>query len=86
MNAKKTEKLLERLSEYTADDKLSPEAEIEGLKKLLAKLKKRQKKLEGEIEEASGSKEKRLKRLVKVIKAQRKKGQKRYDELTEKKG
>ena len=82
----KTEKLLERLSEYTAADSVSPEAELEGLKKLLSKLKKRQKKLEADLEQASGSKEKRLKRLIKVIKAQRKKGQKRYDELTGKKG
>jgi septal ring factor EnvC (AmiA/AmiB activator) len=78
---KKTKKLLDRLSELTEDGGAKRETELEGMKALLDKLKKRQKKLEGELENASGGKERRLKRLIKVIKAQRKKGRARYKEL-----
>ena len=78
----KTQKLLDRLSEYTDEDGQKKKVKLASMKELLDKLKKRQKKLEEQLEGASGGKEKRLKRQIKVIKAQRKKGLALYNELS----
>jgi hypothetical protein len=83
---KKTEKLLDRLVELMSSKKRKQAAELDTLKELLDKLKKRQKKLEAQLEEASGSKEKQLRRDIAVVKAQRKKGLARYRKLVEMKG
>ncbi len=77
----KTEKLLDRLSNLISGDAGKKKAEIEGLEKVLKKLKRRQRKLEAELESASGDKAKRLKKEIKIIKAQRKKGAARLAEL-----
>ena len=77
----KTKKLLARLTEYLTGSTAEGEAEVDGLLGVLKKLKKRQRKLEAELEEAGKGKEKKLKRELKVVKAQHKKGHARYKEL-----
>jgi hypothetical protein len=77
----KTKKLLDRLSDLVAGDSGKKKAEIDGLEKVLKKLKKRQRKLEGELQTADETQAKRLKKEIKIIKAQRKKGAARLSEL-----
>jgi len=77
----KTKKLLDRLSDFLSGESGKKKSEIDGLEKVLRKLKKRQRKLEGQLETASGNEAKRLKKEIKIIKAQRKKGAARLAEL-----
>jgi len=77
----KTRKLLDRLSDLISGGSGKRKNEIEGLEKVLKKLKKRQRKLQSQIETASEGKVKRLKKEIKVVKAQRKKGAARLAEL-----
>jgi chromosome segregation ATPase len=77
----KTRKLLDKLSDLISGDSGQKKTEIEGLEEVLKKLKKRQRKLEGQLEAASEGKAKRLKKEIKVLKAQRKKGAARLAEL-----
>lgn len=77
----KTKRLVERLRALISDEGLKRKKEIEGLAKVLKKLRKRQEKLEAQLAEADGDKAKRLKKELKVVKAQLKKGEARLEEL-----
>ena len=75
------QKLVERLRALISDEGLKRKKELEGLLKVLKKLRKRQEKLEAQIEEADGDKAKGLKKELKIVKAQLKKGEARLEEL-----
>ena len=76
-----TKKLLERLAEMSSGGGRKKQKELDAMKALLKALKKRQRKLEAQLDDESGQKKKRLRSKIKVIKAQRKKGIERYKEL-----
>ncbi len=76
------DELLEKLSEYLDRGQRKKRAHCEQIDGLLGKLKEKQKLLEGQLrKEKDAKKRKRLKAELKIVEAQRKKGQKRRKEL-----
>jgi len=76
------DKLLSKLNNYLDEGQRKKKAHCERIDHLLVKLKKKQKELEGELaKEKDSAKRKRIKTELKVVEVQRKKGQKRREEL-----
>ncbi len=76
------DKLLTKLNDYLDEGQRKKKAHCERIDDLLLKLKEKQKDLEARLaKETDSAKKKRLKAEIKVVEAQRKKGQKQRVEL-----
>lgn len=76
------DKLLSKLNDYLDKGQRKKKAHCERIDHLLDKLKEKQQELESQLDtEKDSSKRKRLKAELKIVEAQRKKGQKRRVEL-----
>jgi len=74
--------LLSKLNNYLDEGKRKKKAHCERIDHLLAKLKEKQEELEDRLaKEKDSGKRKRLKAEIKIVEAQRKKGQKQRVEL-----
>jgi len=76
------DKLLSKLNDYLDEGQRKKKAHCERIDDLLVKLKEKQKGLEAELKkEKDSGKRKRIKSELKIVEMQRKKGQKRREEL-----
>ncbi len=76
------DKLLSKLNNYLDEGQRKKKAHCERIDDLLVKLKEKQKGLESQLKkEKDSGKRKRIKAELKIVEMQRKKGQKRREEL-----
>ena len=76
------DKLLSKLNDYLDEGQRKKKAHCERIDHLLEKLKEKQKLLEAQLKnEKDSGKKKRIKAELKIVEMQRKKGQKRRQEL-----